>query len=123
MFLCDMATESECLAKRMVGTTQINALWAMRVRPGDDIYLFNFQTGRIRGPFSATSSADCYDADAWGGNFPVQIRISKTTFTKQADNGVPGAPALLRKRRPYGDIKEASKLLFSWLQEVGTDMV
>jgi hypothetical protein len=120
MFLCDVSTEVECLAKHLVGTTQSNALWAMRVKAGDDIYLFNFQTGQILGPYLANSGADCHDAAAWGGNFPIQVRISKTDLTKRANNRAPGAPALLRKSRPYGDIGTGEDLRL-WLQACGAD--
>ena len=53
LFLCDQATESECLAKRLMGTPQSNALWALSVQPGDHVYLFNFNTRVIRGPYAA----------------------------------------------------------------------
>jgi hypothetical protein len=119
IFLCDQATESECLKKLLVGTTQTNSLWAATIRVGDEIYLFNFNTGVIRGPYSATSGADCLDPGAWGGRFPIQVRISKTSLTRHADNRAVSCPATLRKRRPNGDLGTAATSLFSWLQEYG----
>jgi hypothetical protein len=119
MFLCDQTTELECLEKQMVGTSQANAIWAMTVKMGDHVYLFNFNTGVVRGPYSASSSADCFDAAAWGGKFPIQVRISKTAWTRQADNRATNAPAILRKKRPSGEIGPAAIILFSWLQEHG----
>src|SRR5438046_1740060 len=105
MFLCTETTESECLERQMVGTTQANAIWTMSIREGDDIYLFNFHTGVIRGPYLASSTADCYDPAAWGGQFPIQVRISKTPLTREADNHAADAPPLLRrKKRPSGDL-------------------
>ena len=35
VFLCDATTETECLNRRLVGTTQQNALRALNIRPGD----------------------------------------------------------------------------------------
>ena len=119
MFLCDQHTESECLVKQLFGTTQANAEWALKVREGDDLYLYNFKTGVVRGPYTASSGADCFDLKAWNGRFPIQVRISKTAFTKEADLGAPSAPALLRKRHPSGDLGVAAAELFRWLQEHG----
>jgi hypothetical protein len=122
MFLCDQTTEAECLQKWIVGTTQLNAIWCMEIQPGDDIYLFNFNTGVVRGPFAAISRADCHEPTAWGGQFPVQIRIAKTAMTKQADNRAANAPSILKKKRPSGKLGKAGVELFGWLQEVGTNI-
>jgi hypothetical protein len=116
MFLCDQDTESECLAKQMVGTTQLNAIWAAAIKSGDEIYLFNFKTGMVRGPYSADSSVDCFDRSAWGGRFPIQVRISATDYTKQADSRTADAPSVLRKKRPSGNLGTAAQELFLWLQ-------
>src|SRR5712671_2608829 len=99
MFLCDEGTESECLQRQLVGTTQENALPAMAINQGDDIYLFNFNTGTVYGPFLATTKADCHDVGAWSGKFPVQVRTERTTFTRRSDIRNPRAPAFLRKKR------------------------
>ena len=120
MFLCTEKTESECLEKGMVGTTAANAIWTMGISPGDHIYLFNFHTGVIRGPYLASSGADCYDSGAWGGQFPMQVKILKTSLTREADSHAANAPALLKKkRRPSGDLGSAASDLLLWLQEVG----
>jgi hypothetical protein len=119
IFLCDQATESECLNKELVGTPHANAIWAARIKTGDDIYLFNFNTGLIRGPYAASSGADCFDSTAWGGKFSVQVRIAKTPLTKQAYSNAANAPSMLRKPRPSGDLGLAAKDLMSWLQECG----
>lgn len=50
LFLCDQATEFECLTRQLMGTPQANALWAMNIQPGDYIYLFNFNTRVIVEP-------------------------------------------------------------------------
>jgi hypothetical protein len=122
MFLCDQRTEAECLQKQIVGTTQLNALWCMDIRAGDDIYLFNFNTGVVRGPFVAISRADCHEPTAWGGQFPIQVRISKTAMTRQADNRAANAPLILNKKRPSGNLGKAGIELFGWLQEIGTSV-
>jgi Development and cell death domain len=121
IFLCDQETESECIAKQMVGTTQLNALWAATIKSGDDIYLFNFKTGVVRGPYSASSAADCFDRSAWGGRFPIQVRISATNYTRHADSRTANAPSVLRKKRPSGELGTAPQELFLWLQTQSKD--
>jgi len=118
MFLCDQTTENECLQKQIVGTTQLNYIWCANIQAGDDIYLFNFNTGVVRGPYTAISIADCHEPTAWRGKFPVQVRIVTTPMTRQADNRASNAPAILRKRRPSGAIDTASEL-FAWIQKAG----
>jgi hypothetical protein len=120
MFLCSEQTEPECLARSMVGTTASNALWATCVKPGDEIYLFNFEARRVHGPYLAVSGSDCHDSSAWGGGFPIQVKITSTAFTRRVDVSFPNAPALLLKRRPTGEIGAAREELHSWIQENGT---
>jgi hypothetical protein len=122
MFLCDQTTEAECLQKQIVGTTQLNALWCMDIRTGDDVYLFNFNTGVVRGPFVAISRADCHEPTAWGGKFPVQVRISETPMTRQADNRDADAPLILKKKRPSGNLGKTGNDVFAWLQRIGTSV-
>jgi Development and cell death domain len=119
---CDNTTESECLQKQLVGTTQSNALWSMNIKPGDDIYLFNFNTGLVRGPYSATSGTDSHEPTAWGGKFPVQVRISKTLLTKQGYNSAASSPPILARKRPSGELGKDAGQIFTWLQEFGTQL-
>jgi hypothetical protein len=119
MFLCTTATEPECLEKLLVGTTQANAVWAMSIRVGDDIYLFNFHTGVVRGPYRATSAANCYDSGAWGGQFPIQVKIAETALTRKAWAHARGAPDFLRKKRPHGKLEARASSLRVWLEGSG----
>ena len=119
LFLCDQATESECLTKQLMGTPQANALWAMTVQPGDYIYLFNYNTRFIRGPYTAVSGADCHEPSAWRGKFPIQVRVAATSLTRIADSHSPGAPAALARRRPLHALGATAAELFSWIQASG----
>ena len=119
LFLCDQATESECLTKQLMGTPQANALWAMNIQPGDYIYLFNYNTRFIRGPYTAVSSADCHEPSAWRGKFPVQVRVAATQLTRIADSNSPSVPALLSRRRPLHVLGAAATELFAWIQASG----
>ena len=122
MFLCDQATESECLKKQLVGTTQLNAITFMGVQAEDDIYLFNFNTGVIRGPYSAETGIDCHDPTAWGGNFPVQVKIHSNPLTKKSNLHTEQVPHFLKKKRPHGNLGDNSTALFEWIQKFGTQI-
>jgi hypothetical protein len=121
LFLCDQATEPECLAKQLMGTPQASALWAMEIRRGDHIYLFNFNTRVIRGPYTALSIADCHDPSAWRGQFPIQVKVAKTNLTRMAFSHLPGAPRILSRSRPAHVLHAAAVELFSWIQKAGKD--
>ena len=119
LFLCDEGTESECLARQLVGTTQANALWALAVKQGDDIYLFNYNTGVVRGPYSARSGADCHQPEAWEGRYPVQVNISISSLTRECHTRSQSSPSIVKRGRPTGEIGRAASELFAWLQREG----
>jgi hypothetical protein len=119
MFLCDQETESECLSRMLLGSPQEAALWASGIQAGDDVYLFNFNTRIIRGPYKSASTADCYEPLAWRGRFPVQIKIAKTDLTKVADSLLPGSPVVLSRRRPAHNLGSAADQLLKWIQDHG----
>lgn len=119
MFFCSQMTESECLQKQLVGTTQESAIWTMGITKNDDIYLFNYDTRILRGPYSAASAVDCYDALAWRGRFPVQVRIVKTARTRKADGHATDAPSILSRRLPPHNLGTAAVQLIAWLQKSG----
>ena len=100
-----------------MGTPQANALWAMSVQPGDHIYLFNFNTRLVRGPYTAQSGADCHEPSAWRGKFPIQVKVATTDLTKMADSHLPGAPRVLSRSRPAHVLGAAAPEVFSWIQE------
>lgn len=102
-----------------MGTPQANALWAMSVQPGDHIYLFNFNTRLVRGPYTAVSGADCHEPSAWRGKFPIQVKVATTDLTKVADSHLPGAPRVLSRSRPLHVLGTAAREVFSWIQESG----
>ena len=119
LFMCDQATESECLRRHLVGSPQDCALWAMSIQQGDDIYLFNYQTRLVRGPYSAVSNADCHEPSAWRGKFPVQVRIAANEVTKIADARKGSTPAVLSRRRPAHVLDASAPDVFSWIQSAG----
>lgn len=119
MFLCDQETEKECLQGHLFGTTDRNVMWCLEVQPGDDVYLFNYNTGAVFGPYVATSGASCHEPTAWHGKFPVQVRVSPKDTTKCAHNGDAAAPAFVKRKRPSGALGDAANDVLAWIQNVG----
>jgi hypothetical protein len=102
-FLCDHSTEAECFTRQLFGTTTSNFEWAVNIVPGVDVFLYNFETGDIWGPFEAASTTDCYEQQAWGGKFPVQIRVTKTAATRKSNLLTSNRPEFLTRRRSRPD--------------------
>jgi hypothetical protein len=99
VFVCDKQTEQACIDRKLVGTTLANGLWTSEIQKGDEVFLYNFQSGTIWGPFVAETRVDQYDPNAWGGRFPLQVRISASSATRKVE----GFGDLLprnRKNRP-----------------------
>ena len=121
VFVCDKETEQACLDRKLVGTTLANGLWTSEIQLGDEIFLYNFQTGTIFGPFVAQTRVDQHDASAWGGRFPLQVRISASGVMKKVE----GFGNLLprdRKNRPVPVLDEAvrNKLVERLRGDAGT---
>lgn len=81
IFLCDLATEQECLDRRLFGTNpgEAHTLHYSKVAPGDRLFLYNLEVGTLRGPFSATTSCQAnIEPTAWKKTkrrFPWQVRV------------------------------------------------
>lgn len=106
VFLCDDNTEKECLDRSIAGTTHQNALWALEIHVGDTIFVYNFRSTVLHGPYSAASAADCYEPLAWGGKFPVQVRLEESPNFRSieaADVASPLTLKLLRRGGPMPD--------------------
>lgn len=123
-FLCDHVTEVECLSRELVGTTEANIEWALTISPGEYIFLYNFQTGDIWGPFQAASRVDCYEPAAWRGKFPAQVRVAKCDSSRKANLIVAKRSEFLTARgaRPP-HVLEGMLLdsLLAWIAEIGMD--
>jgi hypothetical protein len=81
VFLCDMSTEQECLERMLFGTNAGENLQVhySNVAVGDRLFLYNFETGIMRGPFVAlTACTHNLEPKAWKKsrrNFPWQVRV------------------------------------------------
>ncbi|HEX2973590.1 MAG TPA: hypothetical protein VHP11_14745 [Tepidisphaeraceae bacterium] len=81
VFLCDLSTEQECLDRRLLGTTpgESHQHHYRKIVVGDQLFLFNYEIGRLRGPFSAlTLCTRNIEPKAWAKTkrcFPWQVRV------------------------------------------------
>jgi len=55
IYLCNMATEGECLDRMLFGTNAGDSYSALAV--GDRVFLYNYELGILRGPFTATTKS------------------------------------------------------------------
>lgn len=76
VFVCSNATQPECLRRMLLGSPE--SAWATMssIRNGGIVFLLNFQTRQMQGPYLADGAAE-FNAvpEAWGGKFPSQARI------------------------------------------------
>ena len=89
IFLCDFATEQECLDRKLFGTNpgESHRLHYSNVKVGDTLFLYNFETGQLRGPFIAMTPCTMnIEPQAWKKtrrSFPWQVRVDdRTVLTK-----------------------------------------
>ena len=77
IYICDMKTEQECLDRMLFGTNAGDNYSGVDV--GDQVFLYNFELGILRGPYVATTtSIHNLEPDAWKKSrrrFPWQVRV------------------------------------------------
>jgi hypothetical protein len=81
IFLCDMSTEQECLDRNLFGTNagENQQRHYGKLAVGDRLFLYNFELGTMRGPFTAlTACVNNLEPKAWKKSrrsFPWQVRV------------------------------------------------
>lgn len=81
IFLCDLTTEQECRNRKLFGSNPGDAhrFHYSNVAVADTLFLYNFDTGFLRGPYSATTRCmSNIEPDAWKKtrrSFPWQVRV------------------------------------------------
>jgi hypothetical protein len=89
IFLCDFTTEHECLDRSLFGTNpgETHRDHYSKVKAGDTLFLYNFETGQLRGPFKAvTACLQNIDPKALRKtrrNFPWQVRVDGSGALKK----------------------------------------
>jgi len=82
IFLCDLSTEQECLDRKLFGTNAGEGfqLHYRHIAVGDRLFLYNFELGLMRGPFTAlTACINNLEPKAWKQtrrSFPWQVRVA-----------------------------------------------
>jgi hypothetical protein len=88
IFLCDLTTEQECLDRSLFGTNpgESHRDHYSKIAVGDRLFLYNFETGQLRGPYAAlTPCRQNIDPAAWRKsrrNFPWQVRVANADTFK-----------------------------------------
>jgi hypothetical protein len=84
VFLCDRSTEPECLERLLFGTNPgpFYEQFLSNVREGDYLFLWNYKTYVLRGPFTALTKCEAnIESNAWVNSpghprgFPFQVRV------------------------------------------------
>ena len=84
VFLCDFSTEAECLDRQLFGTNpgEQHQHHYSKVAVGDTLFLYNFETGQLRGPYRAVTACRMnIEPAAWKKSrrsFPWQVRVDGT---------------------------------------------
>jgi len=88
IFLCDLSTEQECLDRGLFGTNagENQHRHYSKLAVGDRLFLYNFELGTMRGPFTAlTACVNNLEPTAWKRgrrSFPWQVRVEGSMASK-----------------------------------------
>ena len=94
VFACTDKSEQECFDRMLLATNKLYADTALSVKKGDTLFLYNMESDNIFGIFTAvTDGTKNIVADAWGGNYPYQIKIRALGEIKK----IPGAKKILSR--------------------------
>ncbi len=78
IFLCSDGTENECLKRKLLGGGKSYFKHIKDLKIGDSVYLYNYNSKRLHGPFVASSVATKdIVSSAWGGDYPWQVTFSR----------------------------------------------
>ena len=76
IMLCTNRTENECIGRNLFGDIKSHLDYLADVEIGDLGFLLNVTKNILIGVFKARSVAQLnIEPDAWGGEFPAQIRV------------------------------------------------
>lgn len=76
LFRCSNRTYKECMDRNLFGQKTNLKQNVLNIKTGDILFLHNISTDIISGPFFATSEGkENIISEAWGGDFPMQVKI------------------------------------------------
>ena len=89
VFLCDTTTEKECLERNLFGTNpgEQYRQYYSRIKVGETLFLYNFEMGKLFGPFTALTSCKAnIEPSAWKTtrrSFPWQVKVDSSNVSKR----------------------------------------
>jgi len=90
IFGCTTDTENECRRKRLFGLPPFHKDAVLAIRPGTTLFLYNHDRRVLYGVFWAASRGNWgWDADAWGGRCPAQVRVRGINVRPRHGEGLP----------------------------------
>lgn len=94
IFLCSNQTEKECLERLLFGTSNRDAFnnYFSRIKIGDTLFLYNYNSITIQGPFQAISHCQPnIEPNAWLNaninGFPYQVKVDNSHTFKISIQG------------------------------------
>jgi hypothetical protein len=80
VFFCNEKTEEECFRRRLVGSPERYLSRLASLRTGDPVLLYNYESARLVGHFTARSEVKLDLAqDEWGKRFRAQVPLNLET--------------------------------------------
>ena len=79
IFHCNSDTEAECLDNDILATRDntTNRIKLACIGTDTKLYLYNFQSRRVHGPFSRRGDAGNHLPELFGGEFQLQLRVAR----------------------------------------------
>jgi len=78
VFLCSDNTEDECNRLELFGGKNLSKKIVNELQKGDILFNYNYSSKKLIGIFEATSEVqENIVPDAWGGQFPMQVRVKR----------------------------------------------
>ncbi|RKZ20453.1 hypothetical protein DRQ18_06355 [bacterium] len=97
--LCTDATEQECLTRGLFGEREWCLGMMTPIKKGDIGFLLNVSRDELIGIFVAESEARLNIVpEAWGGNFPAQIKVRQIGVLQRVENATEKLEAFLKMK-------------------------
>jgi len=97
--ICTNGTEKECIEKGLFGDREWRLPYIKTLKKGDICFLQNIVSNQLLGVFMAESEVQLnIDHEAWGGQFPAQVRVKLLDRLQRIDNASDKLAKILEMR-------------------------